>query len=181
MSIITAKTKNILRELLSWALYIGGGFLAAMILSHTILVNAEVTSGSMEKTIMTKDHIAGLRVAYLFGKPERLDIVVFTNPIDPASDPYVKRIIGLPGDTVNIRDNQIYINNAEEPLDEPYIAEPMKTPDASYAVPEGHYFMMGDNRNRSTDSRFSEVGFIPYDDIIGKVYIGWFPNFRILK
>ena len=162
-------------------MYIGGGFLAAVILSNTVLVNAEVTSGSMENTIMTGDHIAGLRVAYWFGKPERLDIVVFTNPITPTGDPYVKRIIGLPGDTVTITDGQVYINNAATPLDEPYIAEAMTFPDNTYSVPEGHYFMMGDNRNRSTDSRFPDVGFIPRDDIIGKVYVGWLPNPRILK
>jgi len=170
--------KYYLRELLSWALYIGGGFLAAFILSNTILVNAEVTSGSMETTIMTKDHIAGLRTAYWFAEPERLDIIVFTNPENPKDDPFVKRIIGLPGEVITITDNRIYINNASEPLDEPYIAEPMVTADSEYTVPEGYYFVMGDNRNNSKDSR--RLGVIPRTDIIGKVYIGWLPNPRII-
>jgi len=172
---------NLIREILSWGAYIIGGFLLAWFLSSTILVNAEVTSGSMENTIMTKDRIGGLRIAYLFNEPERLDVIVFTNPINPEDYPYVKRIIGLPGDTVTIRDNQIYINNAEEPLEEDYLAEDMISADGEYIVPEGHYFVMGDNRNFSKDSRVLPKTFIPREDIIGKASFVWFPKPRVLK
>jgi len=178
---MSAKSKHFLRELLSWGAYIVGGLLAALILSQTVLVNAEVTSGSMENTIMTNDRIAGLRVAYLFSEPKRLDIVVFENPITKGDTPFVKRIIGLPGETVSFRDNQVYINDELLPLDEPYLAELMVMADCSYEVPEGCYFMLGDNRNKSTDSRYLTNGYIPREDIIGKVYFSWFPHFRVLQ
>jgi len=175
------KKPTFFQELLSWSTYILGGFLLAWVLSNTLIVNAAVTSESMEKTIMTNDRIGGLRTAYLFSEPEQGDIIVFTNPKNAEDDPYIKRIIGLPGDTVTILDNLVYINGATEPLDEPYLPEPMETADGEYTVPEGHYFVMGDNRNRSEDSRFLDKMFIPREDILGKAYFVWFPSPRLLQ
>jgi len=178
---MAVKPRKSLREVLSWAAYIFAGFILAVIISHFVIVNAKVTSESMETTIMTNDRIIGMRLAYLFDPPKRLDIVIFTNPTNPAGDPYVKRIIGLPDDKVEFRDNEIYINDSAYPLDEPYIAEPMVWADSVYEVPKGHYFMLGDNRNHSTDSRKLANPYIPRADIIGKVYYAWFPSFRTLR
>ena len=174
------KEPSLLREILSWSAYILGGFLMAWFLSNTVIVNAEVTSGSMEKTIMTDDHIGGLRIAYLFSEPARGDVIVFTNPFNPEDSPYVKRIIGIPGDIVTIKDNRVYLNGASEPLEESYLPEEMDWMDSEYTVPEGHYFVMGDNRNNSTDSRKLPKTFIPREDIIGRAYFVWFPNPRLL-
>ena len=90
---------------------------------------------------------------------------------------YVKRIIGVPGDTIDIRDGHVYLNGSETPLDEPYIREPMEvSPPLHYEVPEGCYFMLGDNRNFSADSRFWKNTFVKKEKIIAKVLFRYFPS-----
>ena len=139
------------KELLEWVKIIVSAALIAFVLNTFIIANSEVPSGSMENTIMTGDRVIGSRLAYLFDEPERGDIVIFRFP-DNEKIYYVKRVIGLPGETVDIIDGQVYIN--DEPLDEPYLREPM-VPEAPmhFEVPEDSYFMMGDNRNYSLDAR----------------------------
>ena len=87
-----------------------------LIVNNFLLINARVPSESMEKTIMTGDRFFGNRLAYLFDDPERFDIVVFKYP-DDESQLFVKRVIGLPGETVEIKDGKVYINGSETPLD----------------------------------------------------------------
>lgn len=114
-----------------------------------------------------------------FGEPKRGDVVVFTPPPPGQDKPYIKRVIGLPGDTVAIHDDGVYVNGSR--LDEPYLegrATNCRTgkPEFcdSYTVPEGDIFVMGDNRNNSEDSRY--FGPVPKSQIIGKAWITYWPT-----
>lgn len=155
--------------------------LIAFVLNTFIIANSEVPSGSMENTIMTGDRVIGSRLSYRFEDPKRGDIAIFRFP-DNEKIYYVKRIIGLPGETVDIVDGKVYINGSDEPLDEPYIREPM-IPEAPmhFEVPENSYFMMGDNRNYSMDARRWENTYVKREKIIAKVLFRYFPKPGILK
>ena len=173
------RRQRIIAEAVSWIKTIAAALVMAWFITTFLIVNAQVPSGSMENTVMTGDRLIANRLSYLFSKPERFDIVVFKFP-DDESKLYIKRIIGMPGDTVTIRNNEIYINDSSEPLDDSFIKEPMHTPDAVYEVPEGHYFMMGDNRNNSSDSRFWQNTYVAEDKILGKAIFRYFPSPEIL-
>ncbi len=108
---------------------------------------------------------------HLFGSPKRGDVVVFESPRNPDRD-FIKRIIGEPGDKVDVRDGVVYING--ERLEEPYVSR-LSCPCGSWDVPEGHYFVLGDHRNNSSDSRASTVGMIPEGKIIGKAWFSYWP------
>ena len=133
----------------------------------------------MENTIMTGDRIIGSRLSYAFGaQPQRGDIVLFDHKAEPGKDKtrLVKRIIGLPGETVDIWDNQIYINQSDTPLDEPYLPEPMVSENYHFQVPEGCYLMLGDNRNHSRDARDWSDPFVPEEAITAKALFRYFPG-----
>lgn len=120
-------------------------------------------------------------VVYPFDPPERGDIVVFDAPVPGASKPYIKRVIGLPGETVEIRDNGVYIN--DERLNEDYLEGEMSwcggegQPCPSVVVPEESIFVLGDNRNNSSDSR--DFGPVSVDRIIGKAWVTYWPDEEI--
>lgn len=159
--------KDICRRI---AAYVGAAsavLLGTVFLYTYILVSAVIPSESMENTMMTGDRIIGSRLAYKLGKdPERLDIVIFYAP-DLEKTPYIKRIIGLPEDCVEIKGGKVYVNGEE--LEEPYIREEMdEEEDMEFHVPEGQYFMLGDNRNVSLDSRYWEDPFVEKEEIIAK-------------
>lgn len=163
-------------ELIEWIKIIVSAALLALFLNKCIIANSRVPSGSMETTIMTGDRVIGLRLSYLFEDPRRGDIAIFHYP-DNEKIYYVKRVIGLPGDIIDIRDGQVYLNNSETPLDEPYLREPMDDePDMHFEVPADSYFMMGDNRNYSSDARYWRNHFVKKEKIIAKVLFRYFPN-----
>ncbi len=174
------KKQAVISEILSWVKTLVGACVLAFLITTFLIVNAKVPSGSMENTVMTGDRLIANRLAYLFSEPERFDIVVFRYP-DDESVLYIKRIIGLPGETVEIRDNEVYINGSDEPLDDSFIKEDMVSADGVYQVPEGEYFMMGDNRNNSSDSRFWNYKFVKKDKILGKAVFKYYPGFEILS
>lgn len=129
------------------------------------------------RNLLPGDDTADEDIVFPFHPPERGDIIVFTPPLDVASDkPYIKRVIGLAGDTVAIRDGSVYVNDVE--LEEPYIADGITgcrgarecTP---VTVPEGEVFVLGDNRGDSSDSRV--FGPVPIDNVIGKAWIAYWP------
>ena len=151
-----------------------------LIVNNVFLINARVPSESMEKTIMTGDRFFGNRLAYLFNDPERFDIVVFKYP-DDESQLFVKRVIGLPGETVEIREGKVYINGSDTPLDDSFTPETPMGNYGPYVVPEGSYFMLGDNRNHSGDSRFWKQPYVEKDKIVGKAILRYFPGIKILK
>lgn len=165
-----------MKELLDWAKYILGAFIIAFLISRFIIVNAYVPTESMVQTIMPRDRVIANRLSYLFKEPQRGEIVVFKYP-DNENLAYVKRIIGVPGDTVSINDGVVYINDSK--LDEPYLQEPRSGSYGPYTVPEGHYFMMGDNRDNSRDSRFWENKYVAREKILGKVFVRYFPVNRL--
>lgn len=164
------------KEVFSWVKIIVGAFIVAFILSNFVIVNARVPSGSMISTINENDKVIGFRLAYLFSKPERGDIIMFDSPVEDKI--YIKRVIGLPGDTVEIRDNTVYING--ELLEEDYVKNEWTNAPGTktYEVPEGCYFMMGDNRNASADSRV--WGVIKEDAIIAKAIFRYYPSIDML-
>ncbi len=181
------KKKGVMAEILEWVKMIVIVVVVVIVIDGVVLINAKIPSASMENTIMTGDRIFGFRMAYginidLFGleyhkkmkDPERFDIVIFKYP-DDEKQRFIKRIIGLPGEKVEIRDGKVYINDAEEPLDDSFVKETPLGSFGPYTVPENCYFMLGDNRNNSKDSRFWENTFVEFDKIIGKALFRYWP------
>jgi signal peptidase I len=132
-----------------------------------------VQGPSMEPTFHNDQYLIVSRVNYLIGTPQRGDVIVFHYPNNTAED-FIKRVIGIPGDIVEIRDTQVYVNG--NPLEETYINEPC-TPtrcrDTIITLENDEFFVLGDNRNRSRDSR--DFGAINREHIIGKVLIRYWP------
>ena len=120
----TNKGSSALRELLSWIQIIVIAAVVAFVLNNFLIANSRVPTGSMENTIMTGDRVIGSRLSYRFGEPKRGDVIIFHWP-DDEKMLFVKRIIGMPGDKVTIRDGHVYLNDSETPLEEPYSKEPM--------------------------------------------------------
>ena len=172
---------SLIREIWSWVSILAIAALIAFVLNTFIIANSRVPSGSMENTIMTGDRLIGSRLSYKFSDPKRGDIIIFRWP-DDESIYFVKRIIGMPGDTVRISKGKVYLNNSGIPLDEPYIKEEMiPEEDAEYKVPENSYFMLGDNRNNSADSRRWRNTFVHKDKIVAKVLFEYFPRIKIIS
>jgi signal peptidase I len=139
-----------------------------------------IPSGSMLPTLEINDRLVVEKVSYYFNPPERGDIVVFWPPesLTPPGerrDAFIKRIIGLPGDIVEIYDGQVFVN--DQPLEEGYIQEPPNYQWGPEQVPEGQYLVLGDNRNSSYDSH--SWGFVPAENIIGKAMVRFWPPRRL--
>ena len=164
-------------EVISWIKVIVSAVIIAVLVDMFVIANASVPTGSMEDTIPTNARIVGLRLAYNFAEPQRGDIAIFKYPDDRTTD-YVKRIIGLPGETVEVIDGKVYIDGSDTPLDEPYIKDIATGDFGPYHVPENSYFMMGDNRESSWDSRYWDNTYVERSEIIAKVYFMYFPAIR---
>ncbi|MFV0464626.1 MAG: signal peptidase I [Lachnospiraceae bacterium] len=167
---------NSIKEVFSWLFTITLAIAAAFIIKNYIIINANIPSGSMENTIMTGDRIIGFRLAYLFEEPKRGDIIIFKFP-DDESQNFIKRIIGLPGETVTIKEGKIYIDNAQEPLQEDYLPEQWTNYMGPYyfSVPEDSYLVLGDNRNYSKDARFWNQTYVSSDKILGEALFRYYP------
>lgn len=165
-----------IKEFFSWVLTFACAILVALFLKNFVIINATVPTGSMENTIMPGDDMLGFRLSYMFSDPQRGDIIIFRFP-DDESQKYVKRIIGLPGEKVTIRDGYVYINDSVEPLLELYLKEEWVRGTGPYVfeVPEDSYFVMGDNRNDSHDSRYWINTYVTRDKIIGKAQFIYYP------
>ena len=174
--------KNI-RHIIVVYLTIAVATIVSMIIIYTqILINAYIPSESMENTLMTGDRVIGNRLAYKLGKdPKRFDIVMFYAPDDPSTI-YIKRVIGLPGEHVTIKNGKVYINDSKEPLDDSFIPEDMETTgDKTYLVPANCYFMLGDNRNDSLDSRYWDNPYVSEDMIVAKAIFKYWKGFALVK
>ena len=168
------------KEVAGYVMMEGLALVIALIINYLVILRVEIPTNSMENTIMAGSRVVVLRPAYLFSDPKRGDIVVFKYPDDETQN-YAKRIIGLPGETIEIRDGLVYVNGFEEPLEEDYLKE---TPNGSYGpyeVPEDSYFMLGDNREVSEDSRFWENPYVRRDKIIGRIWFEYYPSIRFYQ
>lgn len=148
------------------------------ILVKFVFILAVIPSSSMENTLLVNDKVFGNRLSYVFSEPERGDIVIFKFREHGEEEYYIKRLIGLPGDTITIRDAKIYINDSDTPLEEPYLKERWKKRNnikESFVVPEGCYFFLGDNRNNSEDSRYWRNPYISREDIVAKAICIYWP------
>ena len=169
---------NVMKEIIDWIAVIVIAVLLSFALHTFVIVNATVPTSSMENTIMAGDRVIGSRLYYLRHEPARGDIVMFDYPDDP-NILYIKRVIGLPGDHVEITGGTVYING--EPLDEPYLSVETEGEWGPYDVPEGCYFMMGDNRNDSADSRYWQNTYLTRDGIVGKAVLKYWKGFERFK
>jgi len=198
------KERKVLREAAGWVGPFCAIFVFGVIIMHTIVLHAGVTSGSMESTIMTNDMVLGLRTAYWFSEPQRFDVIVFDDP--NAETPgliremvinainrfrceqnriavpelIVKRVIGLPGEMVEIRGGYVYINGML--LEDDVFARGFGERRGYFpptVIPEGHFFVMGDNRNNSLDSR--QTGMLAREYIRARVHFIIQPSFSTVR
>ncbi|MBQ8280208.1 MAG: signal peptidase I [Roseburia sp.] len=167
---------NLGREIISLLGTVAVAAIAVLLLKEFVIINAFIPSGSMENTIQSKDRIIGNRLAYVFNEPERGDIVIFKYP-DDENQLFVKRIIGLPGETVTIEEAKIYIGEEMVLLEESYLKEEWVTDNGPYTfeVPEGSYLVLGDNRNNSKDARYWENTYVEADKILGEAVFRYWP------
>ncbi len=133
-----------------------------------------IPSTSMRPLLESGDRILVNKFIYRFREPRRQEIAVFKYPIDPSIN-FVKRIIGVPNDEVKIEDGRVFLNG--EALEEDYKLEAGYTNFSKTEIPKDHYFVLGDNRNNSEDSRY--WGFVPEDNILGKAFIIFWPPSRM--
>ena len=172
------KKSNILKEIKSYCLIVIAAIIVAVFVNTFILTNTRIPTGSMENTINCEDRLFGNRLAYVFGDVKRGDIIIFKYP-DDKSIKYIKRVIGLPGDTIKIESGILYINGKE--YKEDYLKEPMQGDYGPVTVPDNSYFVMGDNRNNSKDARYWDNTFLDKKDIIAKAIIRYWPSIKIVK
>ena len=138
---------------------------------NTVSERIRVESISMQPTLFPGDYVIVNKLAYRFtSSPERGDVIVFRYPPDPDTTPYIKRIIGLPGDQIHIADGKVYVNG--QLLLEIYLKVNTNI-GGDWNVPSGQLFVMGDNRNNSSDSR--KWGFVPLENIIGRAELIYLP------
>ena len=147
--------------------------IALFLIINTLSERIKVESVSMEPNLYEDDFVLINKLAYqswLGGAPHRGDIVVFHYPLNPNEVPYIKRVIGLPGDQVHIANGQVTVNG--QVLIEPYLTVTTNR-GGDWTVPEGALFVMGDNRNNSSDSR--AWGFVPMENVIGRAELIYWP------
>jgi signal peptidase I len=167
--------RSIFRELLSWIVYLVCIVAISLLIITYVGQRTRVDGHSMEPTLSDGDNLIVDKISYRFREPERYEIVVFPYRYEE-NVYYIKRIIGLPGETVQIMDGYVYING--EMLDEQYGAEVMENPGIAaepITLGEDEYFVLGDNRNHSSDSRVETVGVIHRDELMGRAWVRIWP------
>ena len=176
--------KNIMKEILSTSIYLLVVLCAAYLIITYVGQRTQVSGSSMETTLSDGDNLLVDKITYRFSEPKRFDIIVFPFQYDTDTY-YIKRIIGMPGETVQIDyDDNIYINGSL--LKESYGREVIQNPGRAaepITLGKDEYFVMGDNRNNSSDSRDPSVGNIHRKDIIGRAWVRIWPfsKFGVLK
>ena len=174
-----SRKKSIGREIWEYIRMIIIVVAVVILAQNFLIINAKVPTESMVNTIMVGDQIFGNRLAYKFGDPQRFDIVIFKYP-DDEKQLFIKRIIGLPGEKVDILNGTVYITGADGKtleLRDDFVSEENKDNySGSFVVPEDCYFVMGDNRDNSVDSRYwVTTNYVSRDKFIGKVMFRYYP------
>ncbi len=176
--------KKVLKEILNTSVYILFVLCAIYLIIHFVGQRTQVLGSSMEPKLSSEDNLIVDKISYRFHDPERFDIIVFPFRYEDNTF-YIKRIIGLPGETVQIDpDGNILIDG--EILEEDYGKEVIQSPGRAYEeiqLADNEYFVMGDNRNNSTDSRDPSVGNITREEIIGRAWLRIWPldKFGLIK
>lgn len=170
--------KNFLLEILDYSKIIFFALVVAMFFKNNVAAGALVPSASMEDAVMTGSRIVINRLAYITNEPQRGDIVSFYYP-DDGETLYLKRVMGLPGETIEGIGGYVYIDGVK--LEKDYTSEVLYSDFGPFIVPEGCYFMMGDNRNNSWDSRYWQNKFVEKTEIIGKAEFEYYPEIKRLE
>ena len=157
---------NLLRDLIETMVLVAIAFLVV----NALIGRFRIEQVSMQPNLHEGEYVIVDKVSYALRQPERGEIVVLKNP-NPGQPDLIKRVIGLPGETIDVRGGQAYVNG--QPLTEPYIRQPMASDFPATQLQAGQYFVMGDNRNNSEDSRI--FGARPAGDIVGRAWIIYWP------
>ncbi len=164
------------REVFEWVMVFVVAGVIAFVVRTFLFVPVMVDGESMLNTLQDHEYLIATKYDYLLGDPERFDVVICHYPgrmragllgIGQMQEDFVKRVVGLPGETIELRDGELYVNG--EFVEQDFARTESTADFGPYTVPEGHYFVMGDNRDRSNDSRNPEVGALERSQIIGHV------------
>lgn len=176
--------KSLGRDILEMILYFTFVIVFVVLVHQFVGQQIEVNGSSMESTLHSRDHLILEKISYETGNPKRFDIIVFKPYSDQNKTYYIKRVIGLPGETIQIIGSEIYVNDnllvehyGKDPIEDGGIAnEPI-------VLGKDEYFLMGDNRNNSTDSRDPRVGIVNRSQILGRAWVRIWPlnNFGVLE
>lgn len=169
-----------MKSVLLWIFQIAVAIVLGAVFSIFFCKNVEMTEGSMEPTVEIGDTLLVNTLAYQFSEPDRDDILVFKSNDSANASLHIKRVIGLPGEKIQINDGQILINGVT-------YMEKKDLPSISYAglaeqeitLKDDEYFVLGDNRNNSADSRYSDIGNVKKSNIVGKVWFRISPYTRL--
>ncbi len=162
---------GVLKEIFSWIFWIGISAVTAVVLVVVFRLRTNVVGNSMEPHLYAGQEILINRLIYQISEPKFGDVIAFQPNGNENAHYYVKRVIGVPGDTIVIRNGRVYIDDVELKEDDSYdkIADP-GIAESEIFLKEGEYFVLGDNRNFSEDSRSGNIGIVKHDYIIGKVW-----------
>lgn len=159
-------------EAKDWIISIVVAVVLAFLIRQFIVELYIVDGPSMRPTLQSQERLVVNKFIYSLRTPEKGEILVFKYPRDQSRD-FIKRVIATPGDTIEIKDGRVYVNDQMQ--NEDYILEKTRSEYPKATVPDGTVFVMGDNRNNSEDSRFADVGFVPYSLIKGKAMLVFWP------
>ena len=159
-------------EAKDWIISIVVAVVLAFLIRQFIVELYIVDGPSMRPTLQSQERLVVNKFIYSLRTPEKGEILVFKYPRDQSRD-FIKRVIATPGDTIEIKDGRVYVN--DQMLNEDYILEKTRSEYPKATVPDGTVFVMGDNRNNSEDSRFADVGFVPYSLIKGQAMLVFWP------
>lgn len=170
--------RKVVKEIFSYVVIFAAAVIIAFCVNKFVIINAHVPTSSMDPTISINDKLIGNRLAYLFKNPERGDIIIFKFP-DDESQIFIKRVIGLPGETIQIVEGELFIDG--ELIEEDYIKDSMRGNYGPYEVPDNSYFVLGDNRNVSEDSRFWKNTYVRKNKILAKAWFRYSPKFKKIR
>jgi signal peptidase I len=168
----TRQRSRALRWIIEVVVIVAAAFVLALLVQQFVVKPFAIPSPSMEPTLVEGDRVLVNRLVYHFRSPERGDVIVFHPPDRPGSDPFIKRVVAVSGDTISVHEGMLWLNGVAQ--DEPYIKEhPMLDEYPETTIASGYVWVMGDNRNNSGDSRV--FGPVSEDAIMGEAFAVYWP------